>query len=102
VLSAVGAVETVLKHEIMQRAAQCERHNRCRREAPVTLIESDVLLEGFVDLAFEEPAAWTIVDFKTDEEIDVQLNRYQRQVALYADAIRKATQKTTDAYILRI
>lgn len=102
VVSAISVVGTVLKHEIMQRAAECERNNRCRREAPVTLIESDVLLEGFVDLAFEEPAAWTIVDFKTDQEIAAQLGRYQKQVALYADAIRKATQKTTGAYILRI
>jgi ATP-dependent exoDNAse (exonuclease V) beta subunit len=66
------------------------------------LVENDVLLEGFVDLAFEESQAWTIVDFKTDEELEAQLNRYERQVALYADAVGKATQKPTDAYILRI
>jgi ATP-dependent exoDNAse (exonuclease V) beta subunit len=102
VTSAVSVVQIVLKHEIMQRAAECERHGRCRREAPVTLVENDVLLEGFVDLAFEESEAWTIVDFKTDEELEAQLNRYERQVALYADAVGKATQKPTNAYILRI
>ncbi len=102
VASAVSVVQIVLRHEILQRAAECERNGRCRREAPVTLVENDVLLEGFVDLAFEESEAWTIVDFKTDEELEAQLNRYERQVALYADAVGKATQKPTEAYILRV
>lgn len=102
VTSAVSAVRIVLKHEILQRAAECERRGRCRREAPVTLVDHDVLLEGFVDLAFEEAAAWTIVDFKTDEETGGQLKRYERQVAVYAEAVGKATQKPTDAYILRV
>lgn len=99
---ATSAVEVVLKHDILQRAAECDRLGRCRREAPVTLFENDVLLEGFVDLAFEESAAWTIIDFKTDEEAGAQFNRYKRQVALYADAVGKATQKGTTAYILRL
>ncbi|MCI0718053.1 MAG: UvrD-helicase domain-containing protein, partial [Acidobacteria bacterium] len=50
---ATSAVGVVLKHDILQRAAECDRLGRCRREAPVTLFENDVLLEGFVDLAFE-------------------------------------------------
>jgi ATP-dependent helicase/nuclease subunit A len=102
VASAVSVVQIVLRHEILQRAAKCERNGRCRREAPVTLVEKDCLLEGVIDLAFEESAAWTIVDFKTDEELGAQLNRYERQIALYADAVGKATQKPTNAYILRI
>ena len=100
--SAVSVIEIVLKHEILQRAAECERRGRCRREVPVTLFENDVLLEGFVDLAFEEPAYWTIVDFKTDEETGTHFKQYERQVALYAEAIGTATKKPTNAYILRI
>jgi ATP-dependent exoDNAse (exonuclease V) beta subunit len=102
VASTISVVKVVLKHEILQRAAECERHGRCRREAPVTLVESDILIEGVIDLAFEESASWTIVDFKTGEELETQLNRYERQVALYAVAVGKATQKPTNAYILRI
>ena len=102
VASALSVVEIVLKHELLQRAAECERHGRCRREAPVTLVEDDILFEGVIDLAFEESAYWTIVDFKTDEELEAQLNRYERQVALYAVAVGKATQKPTNACILRI
>ena len=100
--SAVSAVETVLQHDIMKRAADCERRGLCRREAPVTLMQDDVLLEGFVDLVFEESDAWMVVDFKTDEEISAQIHRYERQVALYAEAVFKSTQKPTSAYILKI
>jgi ATP-dependent helicase/nuclease subunit A len=102
IASAVSAVQNVLRHEIMQRAAECDRRGCCRREAPVTLVENDVLLEGVIDLAFEESTAWTVVDFKTDEELEAQLNRYERQIALYADAVGKATQKPSNAYILRL
>jgi len=102
-ISAAGAaVQSVLKHELLLRAAECERHGRCRREVPVTLVENDSLLEGVVDLAFEESGSWTIVDFKTDEELEALLGRYERQVSLYANAVGKATQKTASAFILRI
>ena len=43
-------------------------------------------------LAFEEPAGWTVVDYKTDREIAAAgEERYRRQVALYAAAIAQAT-----------
>ena len=102
ILSAGSAVQSVLKHEILQRAAECERQGRCRREVPVTLVEDDSLLEGVVDLAFEESASWSIVDFKTDEDIEAQLKRYERQVTLYANAIREATKEPVSAYIFCI
>lgn len=100
--SASSAVQSVLKHELLIRAAQCERQGQCRREVPVTLIENDLLLEGIIDLAFEESTSWTIIDFKTDEEFGAQLRRYQRQVTLYAAAVESATRKPTSAYIFRI
>jgi ATP-dependent exoDNAse (exonuclease V) beta subunit len=100
--AAVSVIQIVLKHELLLRAAECEQQGRCRREAPVTLVENDLLLEGNIDLVFEESASWSIIDFKTDEELEVQLKRYERQVGLYAAAVGKTTQKRTDAYILRI
>ena len=52
------------------RAARAaEAAGQCRREVPVTLTLSDGrLLEGVVDLAYEHEGAWTVVDFKTDED----------------------------------
>ena len=51
-----------------------------------------MLVEGIVDLAFEEHGAWTVVDYKTDRELAAAgEDRYRRQVALYASAIAQAT-----------
>jgi len=102
VTAAIFVVEATLKHDIMRRAAKCERHGHCRREVPVTLFQGEVLIEGVIDLAFEEPSEWTVVDFKTDEELETHLDRYKRQVAFYADAVGRATQKATSACILRV
>jgi len=56
------------------------------------------LAEGVVDLAFREPAdaargaaEWTVVDFKTDRELETRRVEYARQVALYAEAVTRAT-----------
>lgn len=102
VASATSVVELVLKHEIMKRAAECDLHGRCRRETPITLSEGEVLIEGVMDLAFQESGTWTVVDFKTDEEIEHQLQRYTRQAALYAKAVEQATGLKTTAILMRV
>ncbi|MGB0056835.1 MAG: hypothetical protein WBQ20_08765 [Methyloceanibacter sp.] len=54
-------------------------------------------MEGVVDLAFREEAAdfeWTAVDFKTDRQFDLYRAEYTAQVALYAQAIEKATESS--------
>jgi ATP-dependent exoDNAse (exonuclease V) beta subunit len=59
-----------------------------------------------VDLAFrEEPAdftGWTVVDFKTDREFDLFRAEYTAQVALYAQAIEKATNSSVSGILLVI
>jgi len=61
------------------------------------------LLEGVVDLAFRDGDSWTVIDFKTDREISqAGLDRYRRQVALYAAAIGRATGAGVSAYLLRV
>ena len=49
------------------------------------------LLEGVVDLAYRDGDMWTVVDFKTDRELGEHRAEYERQVALYAEAITRAT-----------
>jgi ATP-dependent helicase/nuclease subunit A len=70
----------------------------------VTLSLADgTLLEGVVDLAFEENGAWTVVDYKTDRELAVAgEDRYRRQVALYASAVAQATGKPAVGVVMRI
>jgi ATP-dependent helicase/nuclease subunit A len=104
-----AATETVcraLAHPLMKRAAAASLAGRCRRETPVAMqLEDGTLVEGKVDLAFldeAEPVAWTVVDFKTDFEIEGRLDEYREQVGLYALAISRATRLAVKGVLLRM
>jgi ATP-dependent exoDNAse (exonuclease V) beta subunit len=100
--SAAKVVETVLAHPILRRARDSSAKHRCRREVPVTFAApSGALIEGIVDLAFKEGDRWSIVDFKTDEELRRAAN-YSQQVRLYRDAVRAATGEAADAVLMRV
>jgi ATP-dependent helicase/nuclease subunit A len=89
--AAASMAAAALAHPLLERARVAEREGRCRRETPVTIFDGGVLIEGVVDLAFEEPDGWTVIDFKTARELERGLEIYTRQVALYARAIAAAT-----------
>jgi ATP-dependent exoDNAse (exonuclease V) beta subunit len=98
--AAAVTVETTLLHPIMRRAASAAENHELRRETPILLQRADgSLVEGAVDLAFREDTSdfngWTAVDFKTGGEFEANQVRYTAQVALYAEAIRKATSLPT-------
>jgi ATP-dependent exoDNAse (exonuclease V) beta subunit len=103
-LAAVVVVERLLAHDVLVRARAADARGECRRETPVTFTLSDGrLIEGIVDLAFEEGGAWTVVDYKTDREIAAAgEERYRRQVALYASAIARATGQPTHGVLMRV
>jgi ATP-dependent exoDNAse (exonuclease V) beta subunit len=102
--AASGVAARVLAHELLARARAAMARNACRRETPVTCTLPDgTLIEGVVDLAFEEDGAWTVVDYKTDREMAVAgEDRYRRQVALYASAIAEATGAAASGILVRI
>ena len=103
VSSAERVVSRVLRHAVFNQARQAEARGMCRRETPVTYRdEAGSLVEGVVDLAFETEAGWTVVDFKTDVELAIGLDRYTRQVALYAMAVDMATGKPVVARLMSI
>ncbi len=101
---AAVAVERVLRHELLARARRADARGACRRETPVTLtLDDGMLVEGIVDLAFEESGTWTVVDYKTDREIaEKGEEEYKRQLSLYASAIARATSARTVAVLVRI
>jgi ATP-dependent helicase/nuclease subunit A len=103
-IAAVESVIRVSRHELLQRAAAGARRGDARRECPVTLTAPDgSLVEGVVDLAFLEDGEWLVVDFKTDREIsEAGVERYSRQVALYAAAIARATGLAAKGWLVRI
>ena len=103
VTAATALVAAALAHPLIGRAREAWRAGRCRRETPVAAREPDgSLVEGMLDLAFEDAEAWTVVDFKTDAEIAAELTRYQRQVRVYASVIAKATGKHVTAVLMRL
>ncbi len=104
IAAASAAVDRVLTHPVMQRARAADARGVCRREAPVTCaVGQGDLVEGVVDLAFEEHGEWTVVDYKTDREIAaIGVERYERQVALYAHAIAEATGKPARGVLVRL
>lgn len=93
--SAVAAVRRAKTHPVLQRAAKAASIGRLRREIPVMLMRDKALIEGVVDLAFWEElpdfTGWTVVDFKTDRELDEGRDRYVRQVQLYSKAVSAST-----------
>ncbi|HXJ32394.1 MAG TPA: UvrD-helicase domain-containing protein [Candidatus Eisenbacteria bacterium] len=98
--AAAAAVTAALAHPLLRRAAGARR---LRRETPLAMVLDDgTLVEGVVDAAFEEDGGWTVVDFKTDVEVEGRLDEYRRQVALYARAIEKATGRRASAVLLRV
>jgi ATP-dependent exoDNAse (exonuclease V) beta subunit len=92
----------VLDHPLLLRAAEASARGRCRRETPVAGTGPDgTLLEGVLDLAFEDDAGWTIIDFKTTAEMRGVLERYRRQVAMYASLVQRTTGRNVRAVLLR-
>jgi ATP-dependent helicase/nuclease subunit A len=101
--AAAALVGAALAHPLIARAREAWRAGRCRREAPLACREPDgSLIEGVVDLAFEDADGWTVVDFKTDAEIAADLPRYRRQIRLYASVVARATGKSAAAVLMRL
>jgi ATP-dependent exoDNAse (exonuclease V) beta subunit len=99
----VAAIRDTLQHPLLRSASLAHARGQCRREAPVTLrLEDGTWVEGQLDLAFEEPEGWTVVDFKTDADMETSLDAYRRQVGLYAAALTAATGRPARAVLLRI
>ncbi len=98
----VTTVRSALQHPLMQRAA---RAKKLRRETPVQYHREDgLLIEGVVDLTFQEQTpefnGWTVVDFKTDREIEKSENQYRAQVAAYVEAVHIATELPAQGFPL--
>jgi ATP-dependent exoDNAse (exonuclease V) beta subunit len=101
--SARRVVVDVLRHPLLQDAANAARQGLCYREMPVTYqLPSGVLVEGYVDLAFRQGAAMVVVDFKTDRELDGALEPYRKQVSLYGSAIGQTAGLPTKIVLMRV
>jgi ATP-dependent exoDNAse (exonuclease V) beta subunit len=103
VQTAREVVQAVLAHPVLQAAGRAARRGQCYRETPVTYrLDSGTLVEGYVDLAFQDGGSFVVVDFKTDRELDGSLERYQRQVSLYATAVTQSAGLPAQAFLMRL
>jgi ATP-dependent exoDNAse (exonuclease V) beta subunit len=101
--AAAAAVRSALTHPLMVRARVAMAQGHCRREAPITLTLVDgTLVEGVLDLSFRENDAWIVVDFKTDRELEKELEHYKRQVGLYVSSVERATEQHCDGILMRV
>lgn len=97
---ACEAVIEALRHSLLDRA---RRSKQCRRELPIILrLEGNRVLEGVIDLAFEENGCWHVVDFKTDAEIGPNRARYEAQLRWYSLAVARLNQARVEAHLLSI
>jgi ATP-dependent exoDNAse (exonuclease V) beta subunit len=94
----------VLAHDIIARARRAERRGACRRETPVTCRLADgTVVEGIVDLAFEENGEWIVVDYKSDRVLAAEgEERYRRQIGFYVSAIGQATGLRASGVLVRV
>ena len=87
----------------LKAAARAAAEGRCYRETPITWrSDTGTLIEGFVDLAYAQDDGFVVVDFKTDRELEGALERYERQVRIYAGAVAAATGRPTRGVLMRV
>jgi ATP-dependent exoDNAse (exonuclease V) beta subunit len=100
VRAAAVVVSSVLGHGLIARA---RAGTALKREAPVTWVQKDgVLIEGVLDLAFEEDGVTTVVDFKTDHELAGGEARYRAQVQQYVNAVARATGRPATGVLFKV
>ncbi|MCX8250249.1 MAG: UvrD-helicase domain-containing protein [Dehalococcoidia bacterium] len=81
-----------LETPVMQRAGEALAKGRAWRESYVSapVGDSGLILEGYVDLVFEDDGSLVIVDYKTDRTTGAA-KAYELQLGAYVAAVRKAT-----------
>ena len=97
-----GMVRKALDSDIVQRAVHSAKF---WREVPVAVPVGKGVLEGFIDLLFEEDNGLVVVDYKTDyvaaaEREEQAVEKYRIQAGSYALAIQRATGKPVQEIVL--
>ncbi|MBN1773560.1 MAG: PD-(D/E)XK nuclease family protein, partial [Deltaproteobacteria bacterium] len=108
--AALTAVRQAAADPLLERA---RRARRALREVPVAWTrppgggpeDRPVVVQGVLDLAFEEPDGWVIVDYKTDPVPDAATREareahYRPQLRLYAEALAAAGRRVKETRLL--
>ena len=64
--------------------------------------EETIVVQGYVDCAFEENGGLVIVDYKTDRRIDdgTLVSRYKNQLKMYEFALHECTGKKINGTVI--
>jgi ATP-dependent exoDNAse (exonuclease V) beta subunit len=98
--AAVEVAGAVLRHDLIARARASVS---VRRETPVSWVQKDgTLIEGVLDLAFDEGGRTIVVDFKTDQELAAGETRYRAQLRQYLGAVSRVTGRPASGILFRV
>ena len=101
--AAAGAVSVALADRLFDRVRAAQAAGLCARECPVLWRAPDgSLVEGTVDVVFEEAGVLTILDFKTDRDPSELGDQYQRQLALYCRAFAALRARPVKGVLVRL
>jgi hypothetical protein len=100
IAAAAIVVSAVMRHALMTRARASAM---VKRETPVAWVQKDgTLIEGVLDLAFDEGDTTVVVDFKTDYELAAGETRYRAQLQQYVHAVTRATGRAASGVLFRV
>ena len=99
VKAAVEAVVSALDHPLLKRAAAA---GQCHREFPLIIkVNGKEIVEGTIDLAFEQSGRWIVIDFKTDLTSGNQAV-YQCQLEWYIYGLTWISKQSAEGWLLGI
>ncbi|MCL2859464.1 MAG: UvrD-helicase domain-containing protein [Oscillospiraceae bacterium] len=83
-------------------AKRIKKSNNIFKEICVYTYIGNILVQGVIDLYFEEDNELVLVDYKTDYIVEAELiiNKYKEQLGLYKKALEEATGKKVKAVYL--
>ncbi|HSR51035.1 MAG TPA: UvrD-helicase domain-containing protein [Acidobacteriota bacterium] len=98
--AAVRSVLTALGHDLLKAARAAPQRFR---ELPVSFRDGQGrLLEGSIDLLFQQEEGWVVVDFKTDAEFKELSQKYRAQMGWYLQAVSKLAEGPVKGWLLGI
>jgi ATP-dependent exoDNAse (exonuclease V) beta subunit len=101
--AAAAAVGAALRHPLFERARNAQESGGLLREAPFVLpLVDGRLLEGTVDLAFEEAGRTVVVDYKTDADLAENRSRYEAQLGWYVFALERVLGRPAEGVLLSV
>lgn len=105
-------INTFLKSDLAKRMAKAEKQNLLYKEQPFVYgisakrlnfpAEETVLIQGIIDIFFEEDSELVLADYKTDviDRPEELIERYKTQLLYYQEALEKITGKRVKEKIL--